>query len=182
MIKVIKGDLIKLAKQGNFDMIAHGANCFLTFGAGIARQIKVELPQAYEADKKTLKGDKNKLGSYSNAIISTDNNHQLNVVNCYTQYYYDSRDGTPLDYNALASSLHLMTKNLADKTTTKIGLPLIGYGLAGGDLVAILNIMYSILNDYNVTIVVFDKDVTADVLVDIVESFISLKDKLEFLK
>ena len=36
MIKYIKGDLIKLAQKGKFDIIAHGCNCFCTMGAGIA--------------------------------------------------------------------------------------------------------------------------------------------------
>jgi O-acetyl-ADP-ribose deacetylase (regulator of RNase III) len=66
-MKVIKGDLIKLAKQQKFNVICHGSNCFCTFGAGIAKQIKQEFPEAYEADLKTNKGDKSKLGWYSKA-------------------------------------------------------------------------------------------------------------------
>lgn len=34
--ETIKGDLIELAKQGKFDVITHGCNCFCTMGAGIA--------------------------------------------------------------------------------------------------------------------------------------------------
>ena len=39
-MKIIKGDLIKLALQGEFDVIVHGCNCFCTMGAGIAKSIK----------------------------------------------------------------------------------------------------------------------------------------------
>jgi O-acetyl-ADP-ribose deacetylase (regulator of RNase III) len=31
-MKVIKGDLIQLAKDGKFDLIVHGCNCFCTMG------------------------------------------------------------------------------------------------------------------------------------------------------
>lgn len=36
MYNEIKGDLIALAKEGKFDVIAHGCNSFCTMGAGIA--------------------------------------------------------------------------------------------------------------------------------------------------
>ena len=36
----IKGDLIKFAINGKFDVIIHGCNCFCTMGAGIAKTIK----------------------------------------------------------------------------------------------------------------------------------------------
>ena len=39
MINYVDGDLIKLAKQGRFDVIVHGCNCFCQMGAGIAPQM-----------------------------------------------------------------------------------------------------------------------------------------------
>ena len=59
-MKYIKGDLIKLALTGNFEVIAHGCNCMCTMGAGIAKTIKSEFPEAYQADCATEKADKNK--------------------------------------------------------------------------------------------------------------------------
>ena len=56
-MKYIKGDLIKLALIGNFEVIAHGCNCMCTMGAGIAKTIKSEFPEAYQADCATEKGD-----------------------------------------------------------------------------------------------------------------------------
>ncbi len=35
-LNIINGDLIDLAKNGNFDVIIHGCNCFRTMGVGIA--------------------------------------------------------------------------------------------------------------------------------------------------
>ena len=43
----IKGDLIKLAQAGEFDVIVQGCNCFNTMGSGLAKQIKAEIPEAY---------------------------------------------------------------------------------------------------------------------------------------
>jgi O-acetyl-ADP-ribose deacetylase (regulator of RNase III) len=46
-MKVTEGDLIKKAKEGEFDLIVHGCNCFCTMGGGIAKGIKREFPEAY---------------------------------------------------------------------------------------------------------------------------------------
>ena len=59
-MKLIKGDLIQLAKNGEFDVIIHGCNCFCTMGAGIAKTIKDIFPEAYKADLNTKKGDRSK--------------------------------------------------------------------------------------------------------------------------
>ena len=68
-MKKITGDLIKLALEGEFDVIVHGCNCFCTMGAGIAKTIKQKFPAAYEADLQTVNGDKSKLGQISWANI-----------------------------------------------------------------------------------------------------------------
>jgi len=39
-LHAIKGNLITLAKKGEFDVIVHGCNCLNVMGAGIAKQIK----------------------------------------------------------------------------------------------------------------------------------------------
>ena len=46
----IEGDLIKLTKQGTFDVITHGCNCFCTMGAGIAPQ----MAEAFDCDSFTM--------------------------------------------------------------------------------------------------------------------------------
>ncbi len=45
-MKIIKGDLIKLALDGKFDVIIHGCNCYCTMGAGFAKAIQAEFPEA----------------------------------------------------------------------------------------------------------------------------------------
>lgn len=127
-MNIIKGDLIKLALAGKFDAIIHGANCFTTMGAGIAKAIRSEFPEAYAIDQKTVKGDRNKLGTYSSATVKR-NNHIIIVVNAYTQYNYRG-PGVKADYEAIQKVFKKIGQNFADK---RIGYPKIGAGLAGGD-------------------------------------------------
>ena len=74
-MKIIKGDIIKLAQQGQFDVIVHGCNCFCTMGSGIAKAVKSCFPIAFQVDLKTQKGEKAKLGTYSSATVEI-NYHQ----------------------------------------------------------------------------------------------------------
>jgi hypothetical protein len=65
-MKTVKGNLIELAEQGEFNIIVQGCNCFETMGSGIAREIKERYPAAYEADMKySHAGDYDKLGCFS---------------------------------------------------------------------------------------------------------------------
>lgn len=64
IIGTVRGDLISIFKSGTGHLI-HGCNCFHTMGAGIARQIAREFPQALETNKMTAYGDPDKLGTLS---------------------------------------------------------------------------------------------------------------------
>ncbi len=124
----VKGDLIKLALDGKFDIIVHGCNCFCAMGAGIALQIRQTFPKAYEADRETKSGDKNKLGKYSWALINNGDG-PLIVVNGYTQFHYTGKR-VLADYKAIEELFaHLKT----DFPGKRFGYPKIGAGLAGGD-------------------------------------------------
>lgn len=96
-------------------------------GSGIAKSIKSRYPQAYTADKATSKGDRSKLGTYSSVEISGESS--FTVVNAYTQYSY-SGDKVDVDYEAVRAVFRLIKQDFARK---RIGYPLIGAGLAGGD-------------------------------------------------
>lgn len=150
-MKITKGDLTQLAKQGSFDVIIHGCNCFHAMGAGIALAIKKEFPQAYRADLNTPKRSKAKLGDYSVAKITLKSGKPLWVVNAYTQYRY-GRDKVHLDYNALKS---VFEKIKRDFSTLKIGYPLIGCGLAGGDWNKAKEIINTALEGEDHTLVVY---------------------------
>ena len=147
-MKRIKGDLIQLAKAGEFDLIVHGCNCFCTMGAGIALQIQTHFPQALEADLNTVNGDKSKLGDYSHARVKTESGN-LVIVNGYTQYHY-SGAGVLADYQAIE---RLFSKIKTDFSGLRMGYPKIGAGLAGGDFNRIEAIIDTALAGENHTLV-----------------------------
>lgn len=147
MIKYVDGDLLKLADEGNFDVIGHGANCFCVMGAGIAPQIKAKYPEAYEVDCKTTAGDLKKLGT-----ITHTTNTVPTVVNIYSQFDTKGRKvgRVDLDYSALRSGLRELKNKFSGK---RIGLPMIGAGLAGGDWSIIEKIIKEEMRGEYVTIV-----------------------------
>jgi len=151
-MKTIKGDLLDLAEEGLFDVIMHGCNCLCNMGSGIAKTIKDKYPQAYRADCETIKGDKNKLGDYSYSIIGKDK--QVILVNAYTQYSY-SRDKVDVDYEAVESVFKKIKKDFSGK---RIGYPLIGAGVAGGDWNIIETIINRELTGEDHTLVRFEPD------------------------
>lgn len=138
-MNVIKGDLIELLLNGEFNVIVHGCNCFCTMGAGIAKQIKKRFPRVYESDLQTIRGDKNKLGNIR--IIKYKN---FDIINAYTQYnYINITNRINVDYDAIRSCFKQIKKFYSKYNNIKIGYPLIGCGLAGGNW----NIVRKIINE-----------------------------------
>lgn len=152
-IKEIKGDLIQLFKEKKFDIIVHGCNCFNVMGAGIASQIKQEFPEAFEADAKFLIPVKSfhRLGNYSYSVIGHPGRNAQWIVNAYTQY----NPGQNLDYNALELVLKKINRDFAPE---RIGLPLIGCGIAGGKWHIVRKIIERQLKDCDITIVHYDSN------------------------
>ncbi len=154
MIKEVVGDLIYLAKQGEFDIIAHGTNCSHAWNSGIARQVKMEFPEAFAVDLDTVEGDESKLGTISHTKIC-----HPTIVNLYTQFKYGRDQGVLADYNAIEKALTELKTNFKGK---RIGIPKIGAGRARGDWSIIKPIIEKVFNeqDDDVTIVTFVQDVT----------------------
>ena len=149
--KTIKGDLIQLFKDGQFDVLIHGCNCFNTMGAGIAKQIKNEFPEAYKADCQTEAGSHMKLGFYSYCFIDDLNSY---IINAYTQYNYGGEH--PLSYPALYNVFSILNKDL-EIQKRKIGIPMIGAGLAGGDWEHIKELINQATPLLDITVVEYDK-------------------------
>lgn len=148
----VKGDLIKLAIEGEFDLIIHGCNCFCTMGAGIAKTIKQTFPEAYKADLATQKGDKLKLGTISWAKSKTKNG-ELIIVNGYTQFNWRGRR-RKVDYEAIKEVFKTVKEEFSG---LRIGYPAIGAGLAGGDWQIISEIIEEQLKDEDHTFVEYQK-------------------------
>ena len=115
-METIKGNLITLAQQGQFDVIAHGCNCFCQMGGGIAKAIKSEFPEAYQADCQTEKGGKDKLGSCTYATCQVVGGTCV-VVNAYTQYDYRGK-GRKVDYDALRDCMQWIKQYRPTRRTT----------------------------------------------------------------
>ena len=121
-LKYTKGDLVRDAEE-QFDVMGHGCNCFCTMGAGIALAVSRKYPGALLADQATVSGDESKLGDYSKW-----SNDDITILNMYTQFDFRGR-GNKADYVAIRNAMKKMRREFSGK---KIGLPLIGAGLAGG--------------------------------------------------
>ena len=148
-MKQVKGDLIKLAKDGVFDVICHGCNCYCKMGAGIAKSIRMTFPEAWYADKDTEPGDKKKLGTITWAQCGS-----VAVVNAYTQFTYWEKDKVLLEYDALRSCFEKIKEEFSGR---KIGIPKIGAGLALGNWEDIVAIIDEVMRDEDITFVEYEK-------------------------
>lgn len=76
-MKAISGGLIQLAGNGQFDLIAHGCNCYCTMGAGIAKAVMEVFPSAFETYRATKRGDRAKLGNCPFAVIALETSNDF---------------------------------------------------------------------------------------------------------
>lgn len=141
-LTVLKGDLFAELDTGKYDVLVHGCNCFNTMGAGIAKLIKNRFPEAYAVDCKTTKGNKNKLGNVSIALLQHGGKN-LFVVNAYTQYSYGrGPDAKYADLQALASCLKAVQKKLGDpEAGRRILMPKIGCGIGNLDWASVKEVI-----------------------------------------
>lgn len=139
----IKGDLFKPFAEKEFDLMVHGCNCFHSFGKGFAAIVKHKYPQAYTADKKTSKGSRAKLGTYSQA----ETEHGI-IINLYSQYHY-GYGAINCDYSAIKKGFISLNEEYKDQS---IAIPKIGAGLAGGDWEKIESIINEVTPDLDITL------------------------------
>lgn len=149
--KKINGDLIYMVRGGEFEVAAHGCNCFCNMNLGISPLFaKFFKCDKYKLEGSKYKGDVNKLGCIDfESFWLNRHNKYVDVVNVYTQYEYGS-DRVYLDYEALTLGLRKINKTFAGKS---IGLPRIGCGCGGGDWNTVDKIIEKELCDMDVTVV-----------------------------
>ncbi|HVT82945.1 MAG TPA: phosphatase [Phycisphaerae bacterium] len=149
-MKVLQGNLLTLALEGQFDVIVHGCNCQCRMGRGIALAIKEQLPEAYAADQATEKGSRAKLGTISSADVLRGG-VRFTVVNAYTQFHW-AGEGVLVDYDALGRAFDEIRRRYSGR---RIGYPRIGAGLARGDWEKIASIIDAALAGEDHTLVEF---------------------------
>ncbi len=167
--KEVEGDLVALALEGRFDVVAQGNNCFCVQGAGLAPQfVRAFGTDKFPMEDPVYKGNINKLGmiDYKTFLMPIPKEmgggdlgrYELTVINCYTQYGFGSNhdDGTPApaDYEAITLCMRKINKIFAG---SHVGLPMIGCGLAGGDWEVVKGIIQKELKDCQVTVVIYKK-------------------------
>jgi len=152
-MKVIKGNLIDKFLNSEFDVMVHGCNCFRAMASGIAGQIVDRMPEAKFADDLYMgEGDFEKLSTFSTACVRREDNTIGIVINLYTQFNPGKdlyEDALTLGFKRLAKMLH---------KDTKIGIPKIGCGVAGGDWNVIGAEIAYIMGEHDITLVEYAEE------------------------
>lgn len=157
IVKIIQGDLIKLFKNGYFQAIGHGCNCKNLMGAGIAAQISSQIPEAYAADTefyKRMGGDNHTTAKGIRGHISVAKVTEGYVINMYTQLL----PGRHASYQLLQSACEKLNSYCKQRSITRVGLPLVGAGIGGLDVMAAATIIGLATPDIDVTLVVWTGD------------------------
>lgn len=139
----VKGDLFRPFARKEFDLMVHGCNCFHSFGKGFAAIVKHKYPQAHTADKKTPKGSRAKMGTYSQA----ETEHGI-IINLYSQFHYGF-GSVNCDIGAIKEGFALLNEEYKGK---KVCIPRIGAGLAKGDWNKIKPAIESVAPDLDITV------------------------------
>lgn len=96
-------------------------------GGGIALRIRNKWPEAYEADLQTEHGSKDKLGTFSVAILPSN----FHIFNMYSQYTFGM--GRQTNYDAVVRGLEAIREYAIANGLQKLGLPkYMGCRLGGG--------------------------------------------------
>lgn len=141
-------------------IIIHQANCFTTMGSGIAKELKMRYPEAFEADIvfPVPRGSRQRLGKHSFAW-SRDNNRL--IVNLYGQHRY-GRDKKYTEEDKLLEAMEQAfikfeaLKERRPDFTIKVGMPYkIGCGLAGGDWKIVSEGIDRLAEQYNIRVCLY---------------------------
>lgn len=145
MVREISCDIFEAPIQ----VMAHCANIWCTMGAGIAKEIKERMPEAYRADLKTKKGDPAKLGTYSVAKLNQPYNSIKYVVNLYAMPII-SRIERAVNYEHFYRSIEKLRDDLISKNKLDvvIGFPYkCACNNAGGSWLVIETMIYDVFEE-----------------------------------
>lgn len=157
MVKYYKGDLL----ASNCNIICHQCNCKGVMGAGIAKTIRENYPQAYHALIDRYNSGEARLGEIDIAAGSMRYNQMRYIINMYSQDTYAARGICHTKYDAFQECLNKIKTFVDDNTdplfpkAIVVGFPAkIGCGLAGGDWNIVRQMIEDTFEDskYNVEI------------------------------
>lgn len=162
-MKMIKGNLLDLAEAGEFTHIIHGCNCQGVMGSGIAAQIRERYPNVYKTylqsfDVPEFELEPRDFLGKTSAAVADD--LSLIVINANTQLTFGRDPNTRyVSYDAVDECFSTIKQALKRrKGKVKIGYPLIGCGLGGGNWEIISRIIDHQLKDFDHTLVIYDGD------------------------
>ena len=155
-MKTIKGNIVDLFDNGDWNLTVHGCNGQKVMGDGVALALRKRWPSIYEADLKYGYNSHNRLGRYSWAKVDKDKV----VMNAYTQIFYGSDNKRYVSYDAIDDVFKKIRFDLLkthDKDYYKILIPKIGSKRGGGNWQIIKTIIESHLGDFDITLVEYDE-------------------------
>jgi len=152
MSNVITHRIGNLVKEP-LDAFIHQANCFNTMGSGVAKSVKEVYPEVYEADCRTIKGDVEKLGTFSFAKTK-DGKIGYNL---YSQFNYGYDGKLYTSYDAMRHGLEKIREHakMNLKSDAKIGIPCrMGCARGGGDWNTVMEIIKEVFENETLEIVI----------------------------
>lgn len=153
MIEYRVGDLLDALDKREVDMAAHGVNCIGGFGSGIAGQIAKRYPIVKQRYLEHHFGPMWKLGHVQLVLLDNAVDGRI-VANCATQHNIGLGCA---DYDAISEAVSRLHAFVTAKNL-KLGLPMIGAGLAGGDWTTIANIINSIFKDETIYVYILENE------------------------
>lgn len=161
MITHITGDLLKVQKNMNLDVICHQVNCQGKMRSGIAKQIRDTYPQVYDAymvkyNEMVQYGTQSMLGNiqlvslYENFDQEVKHQHVCNMF-AQNNYGYDGKRYT--SYDAFWMCLNNLRQVLLPGST--IGFPyLIGCDRGGANWNVIETMIREVFDEYYIVYIV----------------------------
>lgn len=142
-LPVKQGCVIEAFKKGEVDVIGHVVNGQKVWGAGVAKTLKQEFPEAYESYLRRCGEVKVSSALLGDVDLPLKGFAPLGVASLFAQDRYGT-EKRQLDYGALAVSLSRLKDLLPPGE--KVGIPyLMGCGLAGGSWEVVEELVEGIL-------------------------------------
>ncbi len=147
MINTIHGDVLDTTNA----VIVHCVNCLGIMGAGIAKQIRIRFPEAYDVYRESYDSKLLTLGSVTYMYYpKTEQSEQKIIANAAGQETVGTKtrqvdyDATRMCFYNINDAMKIFENEFKIST---INFPLFGCGLAGGDWQIISKIIEEEVND-----------------------------------